>query len=74
MALGKKPWQGSSAKSTHNPSRQEEREYEYDAFNFTSQYRSKKEANSTLKGGLILIGLVIFGILSLVLLAAIFGK
>jgi len=74
MAWGKKPWQGGSEKDANLTSRKEEREYEFDAFNFTSQYRSKKEANSTLKGGLILIGLVVFGILFLVLLAEVFGN
>lgn len=73
MAWGKKPRQGGTAKNTNQTSRQEEREYEFDVFNFTSQYRSKKEANSTLKGGLFLIGLVAGGILFLTLIAYLFG-
>lgn len=74
MAWGKNPWQGESQKKDTPTSRKEEREYEFDAFNFTSQYRSKREANSTLMGGLILIGLIVSGILFLVLLAAVFGN
>ncbi|WP_422361151.1 hypothetical protein [Reichenbachiella sp.] len=74
MAWGKKPWQGSTAKKSNRYSREEERTYEFDAFNLTSQYRSKKEANSTLKGGLVLIGLILVGILFLVSLAVVFGK
>lgn len=74
MAWGKKPWQGNSQKNEPPTSRKKESEYDFDAFNFTSQYRSKREANSTLKGGLILIGLIVSGILFLVLLAAVFGN
>ena len=74
MALGKKPWQGGTRKkSILDSTENESPDYDRSAFDFTSQYRSKREASSTLKGGIILIGMIALGTGFLFLLAYILG-
>ncbi|MEO9805368.1 MAG: hypothetical protein ABJF04_19070 [Reichenbachiella sp.] len=56
MAWGNKPWQGGTRKKfQHESPRNQERGYEHIAFDFTSQYRSKREASNTFKGFLSMI-------------------
>jgi len=63
----------SDKKNITNSEQSNKRNSLFAAFDYTSQYRSKREANSTLKGGLVLIGLIATGILLLYLFAYVFG-
>lgn len=72
MAWGKKPWQGGTKKKSKSYSQKNEfNDFDKIAFDFTSQYRSKREAGNTFKGFLsmivftailaaVMVGLILF--------------
>lgn len=63
MAWGKKPWQGGTRKKfQHSSSRSDHEDYDRIALDFTSQYRTRREASNTFKGFLSMI--VFTGILA----------
>lgn len=61
MAWGKKPWEGGTRPSSRKVL---EQEYEFASNNINSQYQSRKETKSTVKGFLLLaffmIGTILF--------------
>ncbi|MEO9965655.1 MAG: hypothetical protein ABJF11_07700 [Reichenbachiella sp.] len=51
MAWGKKPWQGGTKKKPRKKSRHGwSSDYDNIFYDFTSQYRSKRESDNTVKG------------------------